>query len=79
MMEISFCCYIYLFMGRMSDNLTIRYRGEIDYAQRSARREIFLREKESIVDRRNGYARFSVRFFLAGDDARSDSLLEFYF
>lgn len=44
-MEISFCCYIYLFMGRMSDNSTIRYRGEIDYAQRSARREIFLREK----------------------------------
>lgn len=42
-------------MGRMSDNSTIRYRGEIDYAQRSARREIFLREKESIVDRRNGY------------------------
>lgn len=23
MMEISFCCYIYLFMGRMSDNSTI--------------------------------------------------------
>lgn len=82
MMEISFCCYIYLFMGRMSDNSTIII---LDIAAKSimlneARGgKFFCAKKISIVDRRNGYARFSVRFFLAGDDARSDSLLEFYF